>query len=265
VLYALTPNLQPKPHSFVFAASVQTSVSFSAAMTYYRMRGFTKLGVIATTDASGQNNLEGLRAILRLPDYKSMQIVDVESFGITDVSMAAQAVKLKESGAQVIFDYSEGTTFGTSLRALNDVGLSVPVYTPGSNFSPVLLNQLKSILPKEVDATGLSYVNRDRKAGDPQKKAIDEFYAALAADGVTQPTSTDAHAWDPASIVVTELRAVGTSATANLHNYPGVEGIYDFSVGDQHGVGVSSLLLVKSDPNNPGHPLIASKPGGAPL
>lgn len=273
VLYTLTPNLLPKPHGFVFAASVKTSASFSAIVRNYIMRGFTKLGIIATTDASGQSNLNAIKEQLSLPENKALKIVDVETFAVDDVSMAAQAARLKASGAQAIADYSEGTAFGTSLRALNDIGLQLPVYTPGSNFSPALLDQLKAILPKELDASGLSYVERERQAGDPQKKPIDDFYAALAADGITQPTSTYAHAWDPAMIVVSVLRSLGTSATAvqihtaieNLHDFPGVEGIYDFRSGDQHGVGTDALLIVRNDPNHPGHTIISSKQGGAPL
>lgn len=273
VMYALTPNMLVKPGSFVFAASVKTSGSFTAVVTHYRLRGLTKIGVIDTTDASGQDNLAGLHDILRLPANKNMQIVDAESFGVTDVSMAAQAAKLKGSGAQVIFDFSEGTAFGTSMRALNDVGLAVPVYTPGANFSPALLNQLKAILPSELVCTGLSFVNRDRPAGDRQKRPIDDFYASLAADGITQPTNTHAHAWDPALITVSVLRALGPSATAaqihtaieNLRDFPGVEAYYDFSAGDQHGASARSLLVTRNDPDHPGRRIIASKQGGAPL
>ena len=194
VLYALTPNLLPKPGSFVFAAGVKTNDIKRVEVTHYRLRGFTRVGVIATTDASGQNNLKGIQEIVALPENKTMKIVDVESFGLTDVSMAAQAARLKASGVQMIFDFSEGTAFGTSLHALNDVGLDVPVNTPGSNFSPVLLNQLKTVLPKEMDGVGQSFVNRDRPANDRQKKPIDDFYAALAAEGVKQPTATNAYA-----------------------------------------------------------------------
>lgn len=273
VLYALTPNLLPKPGGFVFAAGVKTIDIKRVEVTFYRMRGFTKIGVIATTDASGQNNLAGMQETMRLPENKDMKLVDVESFGLGDVSMAAQASKLKASGAQMIFDYSEGTAFATSLRALNDVGFSVPINTPSANFSPVLLNQVKAILPKEMDGAGQSYVNRDRPAGDPQKKTIDDFYSALAAVGVTTPTTTNAYAWDPALIVVSVLRSLRTSATAaqirdaieNLRDFPGAGGIYDFSAGDQHGATVRSILVVRNDPEHPGRTTIVSKQGGAPL
>ncbi len=96
---------------------------------------------------------------------------------------------------------------------------------------------------------------------------------ALAADGVTAPTGTNAYAWDPALIVVSVLRSLGTSATSaqiraaieNLHDFPGAGGIYDFSSGDQHGATVRSILVVRNDPDHPGNTKIVSKQGGAPL
>jgi len=273
VLYALTPNMNPAPGGMVFATSAPTSDLNGVSVTYYRLRGITKLGVIVTTDASGQNNLAALEATLREPQNQNVKIVDVETFGLVDVSMAAQAAKMKASGAQMIYALPNGTAFGTALHGISDVGIDVPVYTSAANFSPVLLDRFKSILPKELTCSGASFFNRDRPASDPQKKPIDDFYASLALDGITQPTVSHAFAWDPAFIVVSALRALGTTANAGqihdwiekLRNFPGVGGIYDFSSNNQHGAGESGLLVLRSDPDHPGKIIIVSKQGGAPL
>lgn len=273
VLYALTPNMNPVPRGYVFATSAPTTGLTQVAMTYYRLRGITKIGVIVTTDASGQNNLESLETTLRLPANKNLKIVDVETFGITDVSIAAQASKIKASGAQLVVALPNGTAFGTALHGLSDVGLELPVYTSAANFSPVLLERFKTFLPKELTSSGASFFNKDRPASDPQKKPIDDFYAALAVDGITAPTVSHAFAWDPALIVLTVLRNLGTSATApqihdaieKLRKFPGCGGIYDFSSGDQHGANDSGLLVMKNDPEHPGRATIASRQGGAPL
>jgi branched-chain amino acid transport system substrate-binding protein len=273
VLYALTPNMLPTPGSYVFATSAPAAAFTGIGVTAYRLRGVTKIGVIVTTDASGKNSLASLEDALKKPANKNVKIVDIEVFGVTDVSVAAQAAKIKASGAQMIYDLANGTAFGTSLHGLSDVGFDVPVFTSAGNFSPALLNQFKSFLPSELTCAGAGFFNRDRAIGDPQKKPIDDFYAALAADGVTQPTVSHAFAWDPALIVVTALRQLGTSATAsqlhgaieNVKGLAGAAGIYDFSVNDQHEVGENALLLMRYDPTNPGRPIIASRQGGAPI
>jgi len=272
VLYAITPVLKPAANSYVFSSS---ALNLSGVMVpYFRGRGLTKLATFITNDASGQANQAVIDSALAGPENNGvLHFVDKEIVAPSDLTATAQAAKIKASGAEVVLASQNGTQLGTVLHALADTGMSVPVYTSAGNFSPTLLEQYKSFLPKELLATGTSFFNRARAASDPLKKPIDDFYNALAGDGVAFPITTHALAWDPALIVVSALRALGTGATAqqihdwieNLRNFRGVMGTYDFTVGDQHGLSPSSLLVIRSDPERPGHALVVSKQGGAPL
>jgi branched-chain amino acid transport system substrate-binding protein len=273
VLYALTPNFMPPPRGYVFATGAPSHDLTAAGVAYYRSKGLTKVGVIVTTDASGQNNFESLEYALGLPENKAMKLVDKETFAIGDVSVAAQIAKLKASGAQVIFSLPNGTAFGTSLQGMANGGLDVPVYTSAANFSPVLLERFKSVLPKELVCAGASWFNRERGARDPLKRPIDDYWSALAADNITQPTVSHAFAWDPALIVVSALRKLPANATAaqlqaeieRTRRFPGVQGMYDFSSGDQHGATQDGILVLKNDPDRPGRVTIVSRQGGAQL
>src|SRR6202041_1072062 len=86
VLYALTPNMLPKPNGYVFASSVKAIDFKRIEVAYYRMKGLRKVAVIAPTDASGQNNLSAMQEIMRLPENKDMQLVDTEAVNNNDVS-----------------------------------------------------------------------------------------------------------------------------------------------------------------------------------
>lgn len=274
VLYALTPNMLPTPRGYVFSSSALIRDLIGVNVPYFRGRGWLRVGTIVTNDASGQNNEDGFEAALALQGPNGpVRIVDKEIVATTDVTINAQAAKMKAAGVDVVVALQNGTQFGTVLHGLADVGLAVPVFTSAGNFSPELLETYKTILPKEMLASGTSFFNRDRAASDPLKKPIDDFYAALASEGVTVPVTTHALAWDPALIVVSALRALGTDATPGqirdwiekLRNFPGVQGMYDFSEGNQHGLSTSGLLVLRSDPQRPGKAVIVSKQGGAPL
>jgi len=273
VLYGITPNLFPPKGGYLFSAGASTPVITAAVLNYYRARGLTKIAVLVTSDASGQNNVAAIQAALNLPEGKGMSIVDTETFGASDISVAAQAVRIKASGAQVVAALANGTAFGTSLHGLADAGVAVPVYTSAANFTPSLLNSMKSYLPDELDATAASFMNHDRPANDPLRAPINTFYTALAAAGVTQPTAGHAFAWDPATIVLTALNKVGPNATPaqlrdaidTINHLAGVSGIYDFSSGDRHGLTVDSQLVLKNDKANPGRVIVVSRQGGAPL
>lgn len=272
VLYAATPNITPEKGSFVFGAGSLTTWYSTAALRFYARRGLTRLGTVVTSDASGQNNLAGLESALAYPDGKTVTIIDRESFGLGDISMPSQAARLKAANPQVIFAYPNGSAFGTALHGLSDAGLDLPVYTSAANFNPVLLDRFKTFLPAELTASAPSFFNRERKANDPLKIPIDEFYDTLAAAGVAHPTVAHMFAWDPARIVVTALRQLGPTATAvqlrdqilKLRHFPSVAGFYDFSSGDQHGLTQDAILIIRWDPKN-GRPIVVSAPGGAPL
>lgn len=273
VLYALTPNMYPKPFGWVFATSATTRDLSGVSIPYFKARGVTKVATFLTNDASGQNNLQGLEASFAEPQNKGITIVDKETFGVSDISADAQATRIKASGAQVVYAINNGTPLGTAFHALYDVGLDVPVYTSAASFSPQLLDGYKAFLPKVLLGSGASFYNRDRPPSDPLKKPIDDFYAALSAQGVRFPIATHAFAWDPGMLVVTAFRQLGPDATAQqLHDwierqnhFAGVQGVFDFTKGDQHGIGISGLLMLRSDPDSPGRPIVISKNGGIPL
>src|SRR5579875_3644697 len=115
VLYAATPNVMPEKGSYVFGAGPLTTWYNSAALRFFSKRGLTRIATITTNDASGQNNLAGLEAALRYPDGRGTRIVDRESFGLGDISIASQVARLKSANPQVVFAYPNGTAFGAAL------------------------------------------------------------------------------------------------------------------------------------------------------
>jgi branched-chain amino acid transport system substrate-binding protein len=273
VLFASTPLLYPDRGSYVFAAGASSRHSLAAAVRYFRMRGITKIAVLVTADASGQDNLHSVDLALQLPENKGVTVVDREQFAISDISATSQIAHIKASGAQVLFAYPTGAPFGTALHAIYDAGLNLPIDTAGPNLNPVLLDRFKAFLPSsEMVIANASFFNRDRKASDPLKAPIEEFYTELQAAGV-KPTVAHAFTWDPARIIVAALRKVGTGATAAqirdyvsaLHDFPGVSGLYDFRIGDQHGLTQDAEVVIRYDPASPTGQRIVSEQGGAPL
>jgi branched-chain amino acid transport system substrate-binding protein len=272
VLYASTPVIYPERGSFVFDAGVQSQHTAAAAMRYFRMRGLTRFALVTTNDASGQDYLRATDLALALPENKTVSIVDRESFTPTDISVAPQIAKIKASGAQALLVYATGAPFGTVLRGLFDAGLNLPIDTTGPNINPAFLDHFKTFMPTgELIIGGASFFKHDRKAGDPLKVPIDEFYAALGANGI-KPSASDVFTWDPAHIAVAALRKFGTGMTGEqfrdyvnaLHGFAGVAGVYDFRNSDGHGLKQDSVVVVRYNPST-GEGVVVSEQGGAPL
>ncbi len=97
--YCLSPGYHPHPGDFVFSAASSSTDQFAAVVRYYRMMGWTKIALLSTTDASGQDGDHAIDQVLARPENKDVKKVIQEHFNPTDLSVAAQIENIKASGA----------------------------------------------------------------------------------------------------------------------------------------------------------------------
>ena len=261
VLYCLVPSIYPTKGSFVFAAQVALDPFVAGMIRYLRLRGFDRIAVISSTDGSGQADDISMTHVLALPENKNMKVVSYEHFNPTDLSVTAQATHIKTSDAQAVVVWASGTPFGTVLRSFNDVGLSIPVETSPGNLHADQLAQYLSFYPKELVIPGLAYMippNAPKALGPTpaMKRAIAELFAAYKMANAEPAPGSVSDVWDPVNMVVNALRKFGPGMTSvqlrdyllNIRgNYSGINGDYDFSSGDQHGLSDQAVVLTEWD------------------
>lgn len=274
VQYCLSPAMQPAAGSFSFAGYISTPNIEIATVRYFHEMGWRRIAIIATTDASGEQGVHDFTHTVEAGPERDLQLVDVERFNPSDVSVAAQAARMKAASPQVIVAFAAGAPFGTILRALSDAGIELPVDTSSANTTPPQLAQYAGFMPPILIANGSIYNARDILPRGPVKDACNELASAFAANGAAgaAPGATELLAWDAAKIAVSALRALPPGASAqqlreyiaSLHGFGGVNGTYDFRIGDQHGLTDDAVVLVRWDQQKK-QMVAASRPGGAPL
>ncbi len=223
----------------------------------------------STSDATGLQVDQRLGGAVALQENKGVQIVDQEHFAPSDLTVAAQVTRLKAAQPQVVIAWIIGTPFVTALRSMSDAAFDVPVFASNSN---MIYNQMKSwatFMPSQLMFSGPAFLGG--VTSRTQTAAVNQFFTVTKDVGVT-PDFTLAIAWDPALILVSALRQLGTSATAqqihsyieNLHGFPGILGVYDFTTGDQRGLTQRDLTIMRWDKQKTAW-VAVSKPGGEPL
>jgi branched-chain amino acid transport system substrate-binding protein len=272
VQYCLSPAIHPKAGSFVFSSSVSTADFAVAFYRYFGAQGLKKIGIITSTDASGQDADNAFNNALDLAENKTagLTIVDREHFNISDLSVSAQMARLKASGAQVVVCYAAGTPLGTLLQGVKDAGISVPIATGNANMTYAQMKQYTAFMPADLLFPGLPFLAHDAPNAKA-KQTQGEFYDAFKAMGIV-PDLSQSTAWDPLLITVAALRAVGPDASAeavrswiaNLHDFYGLAGDYDFRDGSQRGLNEKNLLIMRWDAAK-GTWTAVSGPGGAAL
>jgi branched-chain amino acid transport system substrate-binding protein len=272
VLYVLAASIHPPAGSYTFANELSTEDLLQAGVRYLHLRGLNKIGMLATTDVTGNDQIEQVANAVRLPEMAGASIVGTERYGISDISVASQLTRLRAAGAEVVFVGTTGTGFGTALHGLSDMGWDVPVMTNAGNIIRELMDQYKSFMPKQVYFTGARFMNHALEGRGPVRDAQARFYDAMRSEGVTKPDFVNAIIWDPAWVVVNGLRRFGPSMTAaqlhdyieNLNGFAGMNGILDFRDGKQRGLGLNATLIVRWDATRDDW-VPVSKPGGTPL
>ena len=253
--FCLSPGLNPAAGGWVWSSSVSLKDYAVVLLRYFRERGLTKLAILSSTDATGQEIDRDYDYARSLPENKGIEFVAREHFNLPDVSVTAQIARIKAANPQALLTWTVGPAFGTELHGIADVGLDVPVLASNGDMVHAQLQQYKTIMPKELIFSGVLANAHESLGNGPIKAAQVVYFDAFKAAGI-RPDFPHTLGWDPALIVLDAYRKLGAGAGPQqfrdyintLHGFAGINGIYDFRDGTQHGVGPNAVVMVRYDP-----------------
>lgn len=274
VMYCFSPGIHPPKGSFVFTSSVSTGDYADALIRFFRLKGRTRMALLTSTDATGQDAEHGFDKLLALPANKDIKVVERAHFNTNDVSVSAQIERVKAANPQFFIGWSTGSPIATIFRGIVQAGLNVPFGTTGGNMTYAEMHQFAAFLPKvlylpssEWPADGDPRLKLDPGVAAKQKA----FFAAFAKVG-KKPDEGAVLAWDPASIIVDALRALPDGATAaqlnaylqKLKGQPGIDGVYDYLKVPQRGLSVANTIITRWNAKSDRWEVVAG-PTGIPL
>jgi branched-chain amino acid transport system substrate-binding protein len=212
VEFCLSPGLDPPKASFTFAPSVSGPDIFSTLIHFFHKRGWNRVATLTTSDATGQQADQRVGGAIALPENKGVQVVAQEHFAPADLTIAAQVSRLKAAKQQVVIAWAIGSPFATALRNMSDAGFDVPLLASNSNMIYDQMKKWSEIMPSQLLFSGPAFLGG--RTARVQNAAVDQFFSVTKDVGVT-PDFALAIALDPALILVSSLRKLGTNATAS--------------------------------------------------
>jgi branched-chain amino acid transport system substrate-binding protein len=268
--YCMSPGIDPPAGSYVYSAGMAGPDLARLYVRYFHLRGWNRVALITSTDATGQNFDRSFNDALAQPENAGVHLVDREHFNITDLSVDAQMARIKTATPQVLVAWTAGGAFGTLLHGIQESGLSIPIGGGGANMTYSQMDQFKSVLPKEMLFPSVSSLSAEGARPGPIRDAQMVYRRAFKAAGI-RPDFQNNIAWDPAMIIVDAYRSIGPDATAeqlqnyiqHLHSWTGINGIYDFRDGKQRGITLGVGVVVRWDAAKNDF-VTVSKPGGYP-
>ena len=197
VMYCFAPAIHPAPGGYVFSSSVSTRDQATAWFNFARSKQWKRIAVFASNDATGQDQIDQVDAAAANPKNASISVVAREHFGVGDVSVSAQAERIKAAHPDLIVIAAVGTATGNALQGLKDAGLAnTPVITSFGNLLHSELEHYASLLPNEMYLTAPRFVTYDISRPGPVRDAQGLFFTQLQARGIVPDAAHDL-AWDP--------------------------------------------------------------------
>jgi branched-chain amino acid transport system substrate-binding protein len=268
IVSCFAPGVHPPAGSFMFSGGVGSDSMALSIATYFRSQHYTRIAIISSTDASGQDFEENFNKAMEEPVNSSLKLVAREHFATSDLTVAAQIARIKSANPQALIVWTAGTGLGVALHAVHDVGLDAPIMAGNGNMVRQQLNGYEAFLPKSLMFPGILGMTPLASSSAAVKAAQREYFAAYAKDNL-KPDLPGALSWDPTHLLLDAYKAIGWNATSEqLRNWivsqkawAGVNGIYDFAKFPQRGIGPDSCVISRWDPKT--HDFVAiSGPGG---
>jgi branched-chain amino acid transport system substrate-binding protein len=268
VIYCYAPGIHPAPGSYAFSATVGSRDVATVIARWVRLKGWTKVAIISSTDASGQDFERGFDAALAEPDNATLKLVAREHFAVSDLTVAAQLARIKTAQPQVLIAWTAGTGFGTVMHAVKDAGLNVPIVGGNGNMIPQQLAQYADFLPADVYFPGGRGMSAEGTGAGPVRDKQTAYFNAMKAAGIKVSFPNFA-AWDATYLMLDAYSDLGFDITAQQmrdsirgrHGWVGMNGIYDFRDAEQRGVGPMNAVIDRYDAAR-GVFIPASRPGG---
>jgi branched-chain amino acid transport system substrate-binding protein len=253
--YCFSPAVHPPAGSYMFTAGTSTTDMLAASLRFFRAKGWTKLAILASTDATGQDVENNVTAMLAQPENKAITFVANEHYNAADVSVAAQIARIKNSGAQALIAWTVGGPLATIFTGMQSSGLDIPVLATPGNMTYVQMKQYAAFLPKELYFPGSAAFAPEQLPNGPVKTVVNTYLDAFKANGI-RPDQGHLFVWGPVIILVDALNKLGPNATpAQLRDFingyrgVGMFGRYDFHAVPQRGIGVDSVIMVRWSPD----------------
>jgi branched-chain amino acid transport system substrate-binding protein len=257
VHYCFSPSVRPVEGGFEFTSQIASRDQQRALLRYFRSKGWTRIALITTTDASGQDADKSFNDLVKLPEYADIKLVEDTHFTATDVSITAQVARIQAGQPQAIISWATAAAGATVFRALIQAGIDLPVAASGSNMTYGQMIDYAGFLPKQLYFGVSAWAAHGNPKIDLPPEVLEEqnkFFAVMKEAGLHPDASSDI-GWDTERIVIAALNKLPPGADAaqlhqylvHLQGYRGMDGIYDFVKVPQRGLDVSNAIVVRWD------------------
>ncbi len=209
-------------------------------------KGRPKVAIITGTTGFGA---AGRGQLLDMAKEYDVDIVADETYGPRDTDMTVQLMKIKNTAAQALINWSIVPGQSTVIKNARQLGLTMTLYQ-SHGFGNIEYAKLAGEAADGVIFPAGPLLAPDALPDDhPQKKLLLQYKTEYESK-YKEPVSTfGGHAYDALTLVVEALRAVGDDRAKlrdyieNRRGFVGTAGVFNFSPEDHCGLDKSDFVM----------------------
>lgn len=235
---------------WVFKTPHTDKMASEKVLVDMKKRGITRIALIYGTDGYGKSASAATKELA--PSF-GITIVADETYAPSDVDMTPQLTKIKNTGAQAIFNLGFGQTAAVVTKNARQLGITLPYYESHgvSSKTFIQLAGIDATNGVRLPAAAL-LVAEALPASDPQKMVTVKFKSETEAAFKTEVSTFGGHAYDALQIALTAIQRAGSTDKAKVRDeiertsgYVGTSGIVTMSPTDHLGLNLGSMRLLE--------------------
>ncbi len=220
-------------------------------------RGVKKIAFFGQEDSYGEG---GWMALQRVAQEKGLTIVTAERFARTDTNFTPQALKIKQANADAVYFHAIPPSSALAQQAIRRVGYTGPTYHGGGSAIVAFIDVAKDAAEGTIISAGPLLVYRELPDAYGAKAEIMRFTQLYGAKfGADKIDIFPGQSWDAGRIAidaaeravkggadltqVEDARKRLRDAVEATKDFPGVDGVFNYSPTDHLGLDLRSTFL----------------------
>ena len=238
---------------WIFRPGQGGDLSVAKVMDYAQRAGWTKLGILYSADAYGEDGRDNMR---KLAPAAKVKIAREESFPPASTDLKPQLAKLAAAGVDAIFMHGLGAPSAIVYRNAKEMGLKPPIISGHGQANSAFRNAVGDSIVGQPVVGAPVLVWKELPDAHPQKAVAGEFVAAYTKRFGSAPDMFAGVAYDSAQMVIQAMRETNGERAQirdwlenKVKNYVGVTGVFNFSPTDHAGLRPDALVMMVATPD----------------
>jgi branched-chain amino acid transport system substrate-binding protein len=255
LIFSLSSAYAPNADSYVFNNSLGQTAMHEIHHEWFKSKGFQKVGLIATTDASGDISVDIVQKQYHNKD--GIQYF-VERMNMDTLDVTPELTRLISNGIEALVIIGPGAPPAIVVKNAGQLGLQIPLLMTHSQASYTFANSIKDIIPDNLYiASTAPIAYKELSPDNPLQPLATEFAEDYEKATGKKIDHISAVGFDSIHTVVEAIKKTGTDDPVKLKEVLETEfkdfvtstAILNYSKDDHQGSSLDGAVLVKLNPD----------------